>query len=162
MATTLKNLSKYDIESIPDASQMRFGIVVAEWNSEITMALLNGVNETLLKLGCSEENIRIQFVPGTFELTFAAKHLATTNNLDAIIVIGCVIRGETPHFDYICQGVTQGVTLLNIEYPLPFIYGVLTTNDLQQAKDRCGGKHGNKGVEAAVTAIKMADIGKAL
>ncbi|MEA1896705.1 MAG: 6,7-dimethyl-8-ribityllumazine synthase [Bacteroidota bacterium] len=157
MSTKFKNLSNYDKDSIPDASGISFGIVVSEWNEEITGNLLEGALNTLQKHGAKRENIQIKFVPGSFELTYAAKVLAEEqDDLDAIICLGCVIKGETPHFDYICQSVSYGLTELNLSYELPFIFGVLTTNTMQQARDRSGGKYGNKGDEAAVTAIKMA------
>jgi len=156
LATT--NLSAYDPANIPDAGKMRFGIVVSDWNSEITGALLDGAVRTLKKHGTLSKNIVIKHVPGTFELTLGGQFLAEYDDLDGVICLGCVIRGETPHFDYICQGVTQGITRLNLEYNIPFIFGVLTTNDQQQASDRAGGKHGNKGDEAAITAIKMAAL----
>jgi 6,7-dimethyl-8-ribityllumazine synthase len=152
------NLSVYDPESVPDASEMRFGIVVSDWNREVTWSLLNGATATLKKHGATDENIIVSHVPGSFELTLGAQFLAEYDDLDAVICLGCVIEGETPHFTYICQGVTQGITQLNMEYNIPFIFGVLTTNNQQQAVDRAGGKHGNKGDEAAVTAIKMAAL----
>lgn len=158
MATNLKNLSDYDIKSVPSASEMKFGIVTAEWNREITDALLKGAYETLVKHGAKEENILRKYVPGTVELTLGGQFMAEYGDLDAVICLGCVIQGETPHFDYVCSSVTQGITELNMNYNIPFIFGVLTTNDLQQAKDRSGGKHGNKGDEAAITAIKMAQL----
>ncbi len=157
MATFLKNLSSYDATSIPNASKMKFGIVVSEWNEEITGALYNGAYNTLIKHGAKEENIISMSVPGSFELTSGSKTLAESANLDAIISLGCVIQGDTPHFDYVCQGVTQGITQLNLDYNIPFIFGVLTTDNQQQALDRAGGIHGNKGDEAAITAIKMID-----
>ncbi len=156
MSTT--NLSAYDPGNIPDAGKMKIGIVVADWNSDITHALLEGALKTLKKSGVKEKNLIISHVPGTFELTFGARLLAETSESDAVICLGCVIQGETPHFTYICQGVTQGITELNLEYDIPFIFGVLTTETHQQAVDRSGGKYGNKGVEAAVTAIKMAAL----
>lgn len=156
MATT--NLSQYDPDSVPDASRMRFGIVVADWNREITWALLDGAVKTLKKHGAPDKSIFIKHVPGSFELTIGAQLMAENLDLDAIICLGCVIQGETPHFTYICQGVTQGITQLNLEYNMPFIFGVLTTDNKQQAVDRAGGKHGNKGDEAAITAIKMASF----
>lgn len=155
MSTSGKNLSEYDPKSIPPATGMRFAIIVSEWNKDITYALLEGAKNTLVKNGVDPLNIRIEFVPGSFELTSGARTAAETGNFDAVICLGCVIRGETPHFDYICAGVTQGLTELNIRYAIPFIFGVLTTENLQQAKDRAGGKYGNKGDETAVTAIKM-------
>jgi 6,7-dimethyl-8-ribityllumazine synthase len=156
MATT--NLSLYDPESIPFVSDMRFGIVVADWNRDVTSKLLKGAKKTLLKHGATKKNIIIKHVPGSFELTLGAQFLAEYDDLDAVICLGCIIQGETPHFTYICQSVTQGITQLNLDYNIPFIFGVLTTNTHQQAVERAGGKHGNKGDEAAVTAIKMATL----
>jgi 6,7-dimethyl-8-ribityllumazine synthase len=156
MATV--NLSDYDIKRVPDAGNMRFGIVVSDWNSEVTWKLLEGAVNTLVKHGSAKENIIINHVPGSFELTLGAQFIAEYDDVDAIICLGCIIEGETPHFIYICQSVTQGITQLNLEYNIPFIFGVLTTKNLQQALDRAGGKHGNKGDEAAVTAIKMAGL----
>ena len=156
MAT--KNLSAYDPGKVPDASEMRFGIVVSDWNMEVTWSLLEGAVNTLKKHGATDKNIVIKHVPGSFELTLGAQFLAEYDDLDAIICLGCVIQGETPHFTFICQGVTQGIIQLNLEYNLPFIFGVLTTSNQQQAIDRAGGKLGNKGDEAAVTAIKMAAL----
>lgn len=156
MAT--KDLSEYDFNSVPSAENMKFGIVVAEWNPEITFALANGAVETLKKHGAKENQIVIKYVPGSFELPLGAQFLAEYGNVDAVIILGCVIQGETRHFDYICEGVTQGVKDLNLKYNKPFIFGLLTTNNQQQALDRAGGKHGNKGDEAAITAIKMVDL----
>jgi 6,7-dimethyl-8-ribityllumazine synthase len=156
MATV--NLSDYDPSRVPDAGNMRFGIVVSDWNSEITWKLLDGAVNTLIKHGCSSENILVKHVPGSFELTIGAQFVAEYDDVDAVICLGCVIQGETPHYIYICQGVTQGITQLNLEYNIPFIFGVLTTNDKQQALDRSGGKYGNKGDESAITAIKMAAL----
>lgn len=152
------NLSEHDPESIPDAGEMRFGIVVSDWNREITNALLEGAINTLKKHGTPDKNIIVKHVPGSFELTLGAQFLAEFDDPDAVICLGCVIQGETPHFTYICQAVTQGITQLNLEYNIPFVFGVLTTNNLDQAKARSGGKHGNKGDEAAVTAIRMAAL----
>ena len=156
MATALHNLSEYDTNSIPDASNMCFGIVVSEWNKEITGALLDGAVSTLEKHGALPENIIVKTVPGSFKLVYGACQMSRNDRYDAIIILGCVIRGETPHFDYICQGVTYGIARLNATNNIPVIYGLLTTNDLQQAKDRSGGKLGNKGDECAIDAIKMA------
>lgn len=155
MATALKNLSDHDPETVPSASEMRFAILVSEWNQEVTFALMEGARETLAKHGANPNHIKVEFVPGSFELTAGARMAAEAGTYDAVICIGCVIRGDTPHFDYICQGVTAGITELNVSYDIPFIFGVLTTENQQQALDRAGGKHGNKGDEAAVTAIKM-------
>jgi 6,7-dimethyl-8-ribityllumazine synthase len=122
------------------------------------MALLDGALKTLKKHEVSDRNILVKHVPGSFELPLGAQFIAEYDDVDAIICLGCVIQGETPHFTYICQGVTQGITQLNLEYNIPFIFGVLTTSNRQQALDRAGGKHGNKGSEAAVAAIKMASL----
>jgi len=156
MAT--KDLSQYDFNAVPSAENMRFGIVVAEWNPEVTMPLANGAVETLKKHGAKDDNIILKYVPGSFELPLGAQFLAEYGNADAVIILGCVIQGETRHFDYICEGVTQGTKDLNLKYNKPFIFGLLTTNNQQQALDRAGGKHGNKGDEAAVTAIKMVHL----
>ena len=156
MATALHNLSSYEFDKIPDASNMCFGIVVAEWNPEITGALLDGCMSTLEKHGALPENIHVKTVPGSFELIYGAHQMTLNGGYDAIIILGSVIKGETPHFDYICQGVTYGIARLNAKREIPVIYGLLTTLDLQQAKDRSGGKYGNKGDECAIDAIKMA------
>ena len=154
MAT--KNLSEYNIANVPDASNMCFGIVVSEWNSEITGALLDGCVSTLEKHGAIPENIHVKTVPGSFELICGAHQMTLNDGFDAVIILGCVIRGETPHFDYICEGVTAGIARLNATSQTPIVYGLLTCNDEQQAKDRSGGRLGNKGDECAVVAIKMA------
>jgi 6,7-dimethyl-8-ribityllumazine synthase len=156
MATAFHNLSEYDPTSIPDASNMNFGIVVSEWNPEITGALLDGAVKTLEKHGALPENIHVKTVPGSFELIYGAHQMTLNDGYDAIIILGCVIRGDTPHFDYICQGVTYGIARLNAKSEIPVIFGLLTTNDMQQAKDRAGGCLGNKGDECAIDAIKMA------
>lgn len=156
MATA--NLSDYDPSRVPSAGEMRFGIVVSEWNNDITSALLDGAIKTLEKHEVTDINIIVKHVPGSFELTLGAQFIAEYEDVDAIICLGCVIQGETPHFNYICQGVTQGITQLNLDYNIPFIFGVLTTDNRQQALDRAGGKYGNKGSEAAITAIKMASL----
>ena len=153
-----KNLSYYDTEKIPSAENMRFGIVVSEWNHEITSSLADGAVKTLRKHGTTDENILIKYVPGSFELPLGAQYFAEMENVDAVILLGCVIQGETRHFEYICMGVTNGTVNLNLKYNKPFIFGVLTTDNLEQAKDRSGGKQGNKGDEAAVTAIKMVHL----
>lgn len=156
MATALHNLSEYDLNSVPDATNMNFGIVVSEWNPEITGALLDGAVKTLEKHGTLPENIHVKTVPGSFELVYGAHQMTLNGGYDAIIILGCVIRGETPHFDYICQGVTYGIAKLNTTSETPVIFGLLTVNDLEQAKARSGGKLGNKGDECAIDAIKMA------
>ena len=145
MATYLRNLSEYDFSKVPDASNMCFGIVVAEWNPEITGKLLEGCVSTLEKHGTLPENIHVKTVPGSFELIYGAHQMCLNGGYDAVIILGCVIRGDTPHFDYICEGVTYGIARLNAKSEIPVIYGLLTTNDLQQAEDRSGGRLGNKG-----------------
>ena len=158
MASNLKNLSDFGDAEIPNGSDMKIGIAVAQWNKEITSALFNGAKQTLLKHEVKEDNIISVSVPGTFELTLAAQNLLEYTDVDVVIVLGCVIQGETRHFDFICQSVTQGVTELNIKYNQPVIFGVLTTDNLEQAQERAGGKLGNKGDEAAVTALQMVDM----
>lgn len=158
MATVLKNLSDYNPNEVPSGEDTLVGIVVAEWNSEITHALLEGAVKTLQNHGVEEKDIYIQYVPGSFELPFGATHLLDIKRFDAIICLGCVIQGETRHFDFICDAVANGIMQVGLKYEKPVIFGVLTTNDLQQAKDRAGGKHGNKGVEAAITALKMMNL----
>lgn len=160
MASEQKNLSVFEGSEIPDATNMKFGIVWAEWNHTITHALMKGAYDTLLKHGAKAENIITKTVPGAFELTLGAQYLAELSNVDAVICIGCVIQGDTKHFDFICESVAKGITDLNIKFNMPFIFGVLTPNTQQQAEDRAGGKHGNKGDEAAVTAIKMLGLRK--
>lgn len=149
-----KNLSQYDIESVPNAEGMKLGIVVSEWNENVTGALLDGALSTLMKHGVKREDISVATVPGSFELIFGCAQMVK-KDVDAVIAIGCVIRGDTPHFDYICQGTTYGIARLNATQNTPVIYGLITTENMQQALDRCGGKCGNKGDECAVTAIKM-------
>ena len=162
MTSALKNLSDYNTQTIPSAAGIRFAIVVSEWNTEITEALYSGAKETLLKFGASEHDIVRRDVPGSFELTLGAQLMAERKGFDAIICLGVVIQGETKHFDFICEAVGQGITNLNIKYNLPVIFGILTPNTMQQALDRAGGVHGNKGDEAAITAIKMAALKKEL
>ncbi len=156
-----QNLSEYDIQDLPDKALLinqKYAIAVADWNPQITHALLQGAMDALVECGINSENIKVVHVPGTFELTYAAKQLSVDPSYSAVIALGCVVQGETPHFDYVCQGVTEGITKLNAEGTKPVIFGVLTTSTLQQALDRSGGIHGNKGIEAAITAIKMANI----
>ncbi|MBR3547614.1 MAG: 6,7-dimethyl-8-ribityllumazine synthase [Bacteroidaceae bacterium] len=155
MASSLHNLSDYDINSVPSAEDMRLGIVVSEWNNNITSALLQGAYDTLLRHGAKEENIRVMTVPGSFELVYGSSQMVKSGKVDAVIAIGCVIRGDTPHFDYICQGATYGLSKLNLQSDVPVIYGLLTCNNHDQAEARCGGILGNKGDECAITAIKM-------
>ena len=155
MATSNKNLSTFSGTNIGKINDKKFGIVVSEWNSEITDALLEGAYSTLLELGANSKNIIQKHVPGSFELTLGAQWLAQDNDIDAVICLGCVIQGETPHFDYICQAVAKGIIDVGLKFNKPVIFGVLTTLNKQQALDRAGGRHGNKGDEAAVTAVKM-------
>lgn len=156
MATT--DLSYYDKATIPNAKDFRFGIVVSEWNPEITKNLHKGAIETLLDCGALQENIISWDVPGSFELVYGCKKMIQSENLDAIIAVGNVIQGETKHFDFVCEGVTQGIIDLNVKYDVPVIFCVLTDNTKQQSLDRSGGKLGNKGIECAVAAVKMAAI----
>jgi len=157
MATENTNLSNYDTTSLPDATHFRFGFVVSEWNPTITEGLLKGAVDALLDCGAEESNIKTIHVPGSFELIFGAKKMQQ-QHVDAVIAIGSVIKGETQHFDFVCDGVTQGIKDLNVLHEVPVIFCVLTDNNLQQSIDRSGGVHGNKGVEAAITAIKMAHL----
>jgi 6,7-dimethyl-8-ribityllumazine synthase len=165
MATKYHNLSEYNADEMPaknKVAKQSYAIAVADWNPNITYPLLEGAYNALIENGVEEKNIKVVHVPGTFELTYAAKILQNKHKYDGIIVLGCVIQGDTPHFDFVCQGVTQGISLLNArigekEY-CPVIFGVLTTNTLQQSLDRAGGSLGNKGVEGAITAIKMANL----
>lgn len=162
MASALKNLSTYDDSNIPSAEEFSFGIVVSDWNSEITHALYQGAYDTLLMHGAKEENIHTVQVPGAFELPSGARMLNQSKTLDATICLGCVIKGETKHDEYINSAVAAGIMNLNVMTGNPYIFGVLTPNDEQQAKDRAGGKYGNKGVEAAVTALRMVAVKKGL
>lgn len=162
MSTQLKNLSDFSNTTIPSAAPYKFGIVVSEWNSVITNALYGGAYQSLIDHGALPDDIFTYAVPGSFELTSGADLLLKNLKLDAVICLGCVIQGETRHFDFICQAVADGVSNVAIKYSKPVIFGVLTTDNQQQAHDRAGGIHGNKGVEAAVTAIKMADLANTL
>jgi len=155
MASSLKSLSDFNHTHIPSGVGMRVGIVVAEWNMDITGALRDGALKTLLDNGVQADDITVKYVPGSFELTLGAQFLCEDKNMDAVICLGCVIQGETRHFDFICDAVAHGVTNVSLKYNKPVIFGVLTPNTLQQAQDRTGGKHNNKNDEAAVTAIKM-------
>ena len=155
------DLSKYDVNQLPGAdvlARQRYAIVVADWNSEITYAMAQGAVDTFLKHGVQADNIDLIHVPGTVELTYGAARIMKEERIDAVIVIGCVIQGETPHFDYVCKSVTQGVATLNAQGKVPVIFSVLTVLNQQQALDRCGGKLGNKGIEGAYTAIRMANL----
>ena len=162
MATALKNLSVYSKEDIPNGADFKVGIVVSEWNDTITFALLKGAKQTLLDNGVPEENILVRYVPGAFELPLGAQLMLDNTEVDGVIVIGVVIQGETKHFDFVCQGATQGIMQVNLEYNSPVSYCLLTDNNMQQSIDRSGGKHGNKGVECAVACMKMIALKKDL
>ena len=159
MATSTKNLSVYDKATIPNAKGLRFGIVVSEWNHDITEGLYTGAEEALLDCGVQKQDVIRWNVPGSFELTFGSKKMIKSKKVDAVIAIGSVIQGETKHFDFVCEATAQGIKDLNVLYDVPVIFCVLTDNTMQQAIDRSGGKHGNKGTEAAIAAIKMAVLG---
>lgn len=154
-----KNLSSYDKASLPNAFNYKVGIVVSEWNEEITEGMYNGAMEALIENGVLESNIVRWNVPGSYELVYGAKHMQNTlSDFDAIIAIGCVIQGETKHFDFVSDAVAQGIKDLNVLGDIPVVFCVLTDDTYQQSLDRSGGKHGNKGTEAAITAIKMAEL----
>lgn len=156
------NLSDYDPSAVPDGKEYKIGVIAAEWNPEVTNAMLQGAVDTLREHSVAEENITVKRVPGTFELTSAADMMLHYNNLDAVICIGCVIQGETRHFEFICQAVSQGITNVAIKHEKPVIFSVLTTDNMEQALARAGGKHGNKGVEGAIAALKMIAYRKSL
>ena len=158
MATALKNLSDHKLTASKDISGFKFAIVVSEWNEEVTEALYSGAMQTLLAAGATRANIVRINVPGSFELPLGAQWMAKQEAMDAVICLGCVIQGDTKHFDFICQACADGITNVGLKYDKPVIFGVLTTNDQKQATDRAGGRHGNKGDEAAVTAIKMLQV----
>lgn len=155
MSSPLKKSLKYDPEFIPSAKGMLTGIVVSEWNTVITNALLEGAYSTLIKHGAKKQDIVVKYVPGSFELPLGAQFLFEYEDVDAVICLGCVIQGETRHFEFICNAVANGVLKVGLDYNAPAIFGVLTTNSIEQAMERSGGKHGNKGTEAAISAIKM-------
>jgi len=160
MATAASNLSDYNPNLVPDAQEMKIAIVVAEWNHDITSGLLKGAQETLLKHNVKESNLRIDWVPGSFELPLSAQFVLENGDYDGVICIGSVIRGETAHFDYVCQACALGIKDVGLKYNKPVIFCVLTDDNKQQSIDRSGGKHGNKGTEAAISAIKMIDFQK--
>ncbi len=161
MATKGNNLSQYDKDTIPNAKDFRFGIVVSEWNEEITEGLFQGAFDAFIDNNVKKENIVRWNVPGSFELIYGCKKLQESfDMLDAIIAVGSVIQGETKHFDFVCDGVTQGIKDLNIQGDIPVIFCVLTDNNIEQSRARSGGEHGNKGTEAAIAAIKMAQLRK--
>lgn len=160
MATENKNLSVYDKGTVPNAEHLRFGLVVSEWNGSITEGLCSGAVQALLDCGALEENIVRWNVPGSFELVFGAKKMIRAHKVNAVIVIGSVIRGETSHFDFVCSAAAQGIKDLNVAGEVPVVFCILTDDTLQQAIDRSGGKYGNKGTEAAIAAVKMAVLGQ--
>jgi 6,7-dimethyl-8-ribityllumazine synthase len=162
VATSLKNLSAFDKDTIPNGADFSIGIVVSEWNGHITSKLLEGAVETLLNAGVKEENIQIRQVPGAFELPLGAQWLAQDKSIQGVIAIGVVIQGETRHFDFVCSGTTQGIVDVTLKYDKPIGFCLLTDNTEQQSIDRAGGKHGNKGVEAAVTVLRMIELKKTL
>ncbi len=160
MATANKNLSEYNKADLIDATDLKIGLVVSEWNDKVTNGLFQGAYDVLIDCGAKPENIVRWNVPGSFELIFGSKKMHQLEEFDAVIAIGCVIQGETKHFDFVCEGVTQGIKDLNIKYDVPTIFCVLTDNNEQQSIDRSGGIHGNKGTEAAVAALKMIALNK--
>lgn len=160
MATIHRNLSEYNKELIPIGADFKVGIVVSEWNGSITLNLLKGAKETLLENGVPEANILVRFVPGAFELPLGAQFMLDNTDVDGIIAIGVVIQGETKHFDFVCQGATEGIMRVNLEYNSPVSFCLLTDNNRQQSIDRSGGKHGNKGVECAIACLKMIELKK--
>lgn len=162
MSTKHKSLSDYSPADIPSGEDMYLGIVVSEWNEEVTHALRDACIKTLEDHGLSQQDILVHSVPGSFELPLAARWMLEHTMVNGVICLGCVIQGETPHFDYVCKGVTDGIVALNSEYAKPVVFGVLTTLTKEQALDRAGGKYGNKGVEAALTALKMVHLGRVI
>jgi len=158
MATALRNLSEYDKDFVPNGADFKVGIVVSEWNDSITLNLLKGAKEALLDNGVKEENIMVRFVPGAFELPLGAQYMCEFTDVDGIVAIGVVIQGETKHFDFVCDGATQGIKDINLKYNIPVSFCLLTDNNMQQSIDRSGGIHGNKGIECAIACIKMIDL----
>jgi 6,7-dimethyl-8-ribityllumazine synthase len=161
MSTADRNTNQNN-QQLPDASSMRFGVIVSEWNSDVTEALYRGTEATLISAGCTPANIIRKNVPGSFELPIAAKWMLDSETPDAVICLGCVVQGETRHFEFICNAVSTAIMKLGLDYSVPVIFGVLTPENLKQAYDRSGGRYGNKGVDAAVTAIQMVALGKEL
>ena len=162
MATVDRNLSEYNKDLIPDGSEFKIGIVISEWNSQITENLAKGAIDTLITNQVKNDNINIRYVPGTFELPLGAQYLCEYLDLDGVVAIGTVIQGETKHFDYVCEGATKGLTDVNLKYNIPVSFCVLTDNNIKQSIERSGGKHGNKGVECAVACLKMIALKKDL
>ncbi|WP_028297790.1 6,7-dimethyl-8-ribityllumazine synthase [Olivibacter sitiensis] len=160
MATTLKNLSDFSHIDVASASDLKIAIVVAQWNAQVTGALFDGAYQLLIKQGAKGQDITVVQVPGSYELISGADILLRNADINAVICLGCVIQGDTPHFTFICNAVANGLADVSIKHGKPVIFGVLTTNTLEQALERAGGKHGNKGEEAAVTAIQMAQLSR--
>jgi 6,7-dimethyl-8-ribityllumazine synthase len=158
MSTADKHLSHYDPAGVPSGAGRRFALVISEWNIGITDALRRGARETLLRHGVAEADIAERWVPGSFELAAGAQFMLERGGFDGVICLGSVVRGETPHFDFVCQGTTQGIMAVGLKFSRPVIFGVLTDDTMQQARDRSGGKHGNKGVDCAVAVLKMAAL----
>jgi 6,7-dimethyl-8-ribityllumazine synthase len=160
MATAFRNLSEYNKDLVPNGADFKIGIVVSEWNDSITLNLLKGAKQALLANGVLEENILVRFVPGAFELPLAAQYLCEYTQVDGVVAIGVVIQGETKHFDFVCEGTTQGIKDVNLKYNIPVAFCVLTDNTMQQSIDRSGGIHGNKGIECAIACLKMIELKK--
>jgi 6,7-dimethyl-8-ribityllumazine synthase len=160
MATALRNLSEYNKDLVPNGADFKIGIVVSEWNDSITLNLLKGAKQALLENGVLEENILVRFVPGAFELPLATQYLCEYTDVDGLVAIGVVIQGETKHFDFVCEGTTQGIKDVNLKYNIPVAFCVLTDNTMQQSIDRSGGIHGNKGIECAIACLKMIELKK--
>jgi 6,7-dimethyl-8-ribityllumazine synthase len=158
MATALHHLSEHDPTSVPSGAGRRFALVVSEWNREITDALRSGARDTLLRYGVAATDIVERWVPGSFELAAGAQFLLESGGFHGVVCLGSVVRGETPHFDFVCHGTTQGIMAVGLKFSVPVIFGVLTDDTMQQAQDRSGGKHGNKGVDCAVAVLKMAEL----
>lgn len=158
MASSEKNLSDVRVDQSKDMSKFKIVIVVSEWNEQVTESLYSGAYQTLLDAGITRDNIERMNVPGTFELSIGGQWSAERKDIDAVICLGCVIQGETRHFDFICDAVANGITNVSLKYNKPVVFGVLTTDNMKQALDRAGGKHGNKGDEAGATAVKMLQV----
>ena len=160
MATEGRNLSEYNKEFIPSGADFTIGIVVSEWNQNITLNLLKGAKQALTDNGVKEENIVVRFVPGAFELPLGCQFMCESRTIDGVVAIGAVIQGETKHFDFVCDGAAQGIKDVNLKYNIPVSFCLLTDNTLQQSIDRSGGKHGNKGIECAIACMKMIALKK--
>ena len=162
MATANRNLSEYNKDFIPNGADFKIGIVVSEWNENITLNLLKGAKQALTDNGVKDENIQVRFVPGAFELPLGCQFMCEKGEVDGVVAIGVVIQGETKHFDFVCEGATQGIKDVNLKYNTPVSFCVLTDNNEQQSIDRSGGKHGNKGIECAIACMKMIELKKTL